>query len=101
MSNSLNYKTWLERNLLLWYIAEKFNISTNDILQFVDFDLKEYRSHFKNKKAFQWDAYYPLANRTCFGDHQMSVLVGVLSLNRSPVMPPDVTGGGGSSSEQV
>ena len=32
MSNSLNYKTWLEMNLLLWYIAEKFNISTNDIL---------------------------------------------------------------------
>ena len=28
-----------------------------------------------NKKAFMWDAYLPLANRTCFDGHQMSVLV--------------------------
>ena len=28
-----------------------------------------------NKKAFKQDAHRPLANRMCFGGHQMSVLV--------------------------
>ena len=35
-----------------------------------------------NKKAVQQDVYHPLANHTCFGGHQMSVLVGNTQVNK-------------------
>ena len=43
----------------------------------------------KNKKTFQWDAYRPLANHTCFNVHQQMLLLGMWG------------GGGGSSNGQV
>ena len=46
----------------------------------------------ENKKAFQYDAYHPLANRTCLG-HQMSVPVGLGSSMRSKALSALVTRG--------
>ena len=56
---------------------------------------KRYFIHtlYLNKKAFQRDAYRPLANRTCINGHQVSLPIGALynevqwtSLGRYPVM---------------
>ena len=61
-----------------------------------------------NKKAFKQDAYHPLANRTCFTSHQMSLPVRCMGVSSSKQVwtglkgwQTDVTSIGGSWSEQV
>ena len=49
---------------------------------------------FVNQKAFQWDAYRPLANHRCFGGYQIRVMVE--SVGPRVTFSPDITSRGGT-----
>ena len=55
-----------------WHRSTKYHI----------FIFKTDNDDSDNKKSFQWDAYCPFAKHTCFGGHQMSVLVGGPQINK-------------------